>query len=137
MTREDARYYLRSSGFSEEQINTIEQAFKKEPCEDAISRQAALRINELHHGEMPNHINHRIWEEIKALPSVESVNPIKTGHWEKKEDRTDWYDAAYKCSCCGRELMTPYDLKDNLYNDYPYCHCGCRMVEPQEREDKE
>ena len=34
MTREDARYYLRSSGFSEEQINTIEQAFKQEPCAD-------------------------------------------------------------------------------------------------------
>ena len=31
MTREEARYYLQSSGFSEEQMNTIEQAFKKEP----------------------------------------------------------------------------------------------------------
>lgn len=31
MTREDARYYLQSSGFSEEQINTIEQAFMEEP----------------------------------------------------------------------------------------------------------
>lgn len=36
MTREDARYYLQSSGFSEEQIATIEQAFKQEPCEDCI-----------------------------------------------------------------------------------------------------
>lgn len=33
MTREDARYYLQSSGFSEEQIDTIEQAFKQEPTE--------------------------------------------------------------------------------------------------------
>ena len=31
MTREDARHYLQSSGFSEEQIATIEQAFKQEP----------------------------------------------------------------------------------------------------------
>ena len=31
MTREEAKYYLQSSGFSEEQMNTIEQAFKKEP----------------------------------------------------------------------------------------------------------
>lgn len=31
MTREDARYYLQSSGFSEEQMDTIEQAFKQEP----------------------------------------------------------------------------------------------------------
>lgn len=29
MTREKARNYLRSSGFSEEQIDTIEQAFLK------------------------------------------------------------------------------------------------------------
>ena len=39
MTREEARYYLQSSGFSEEQMDTIEQAFT---CEDAISRQAAI-----------------------------------------------------------------------------------------------
>ena len=31
MNREEAKYYLQSSGFSEEQMNTIEQAFKKEP----------------------------------------------------------------------------------------------------------
>ena len=30
MTREDARYYLQSSGFSEEQIATIERAFKQD-----------------------------------------------------------------------------------------------------------
>jgi hypothetical protein len=42
MTREDAIYYLQSSGFSEEQINTIEQAFIPKPCTDAISRQAVL-----------------------------------------------------------------------------------------------
>ena len=37
MTREQAIYYLQSSGFSEEQIATVEQAFKQEPCDDAIS----------------------------------------------------------------------------------------------------
>lgn len=79
---------------------------------------------------------------IKEIPTTIPINVFeqlislepKTGHWINIEDRTDWYDATYKCSCCGRELMTPYDLKDNLYNDYPYCHCGCRMVEPQENE---
>lgn len=40
------------------------------PCGDAISRQAVLDINESHHGQMPNHINHQIWQEIKNLPSV-------------------------------------------------------------------
>jgi len=36
MTRENAICYLQSSGFSEEQITAIEQAFNGEPCEDAI-----------------------------------------------------------------------------------------------------
>ena len=43
---------------------------EQEPCDDAISRQAVLDINEHHHGQMPNHVNHEIWKEIKALPSV-------------------------------------------------------------------
>lgn len=67
---------------------------------------------------------------VKALPPV---NPQpRTGHWINIEDRTDWYDAAYKCSCCGREIITPYELKNNLYSDYPYCHCGAKMVEERE-----
>ena len=44
------------------------------PIEDAISRQAVLEINESHHGEMPNHVNHQIWEEVKALPPVTAVD---------------------------------------------------------------
>jgi hypothetical protein len=36
MNRENAINYLRSSGFSEEQITEIEHAFKCDPCEDAI-----------------------------------------------------------------------------------------------------
>lgn len=38
MTREEARYYLQSSGFSEEQMNTIEQAFKPKPTDNATLR---------------------------------------------------------------------------------------------------
>lgn len=38
--------------------------------DDAVSRQAVLKINENHHGKMPNHINFEIWNEIKALPPV-------------------------------------------------------------------
>ena len=30
-------------------------------CGDCISRQAVLDINENHHGQMPNHINHQIF----------------------------------------------------------------------------
>ena len=41
MTREQALNYMRSSGWSEEQINTVTEAFT---CEDAISRQAAIDL---------------------------------------------------------------------------------------------
>ena len=39
MNQEQARNYLKSSGFSDEQIKAIEGAFT---CEDCISRQAAI-----------------------------------------------------------------------------------------------
>lgn len=68
-------------------------------------------------------------DTIKDLPSIKPQE--KMGYWINIEDRTDWYDVTYKCSCCGREIITPYELKNNLYSDYPYCHCGTRMVKPQ------
>ena len=51
--------------------------FEQEQCTDAVSRQAVLDINESHHGQMPNHINHQIWQEIKALPSVRPQEPCE------------------------------------------------------------
>lgn len=55
-------------------IKTLEQ----EPCEDAISRQSVLDINEHHCGQMSRSLNHEIWKEIKALPSVTPKEKI--GH---------------------------------------------------------
>ena len=102
------------------------------PCEDAISRQAAIRINELHHGQMPNHINHEIWEELKGLPSVTPMQ--RTGHWIlARTFPTKLYDEylnEYECSECYRRIRC---AESQLVN-YPYCHCGCRMVEPHESE---
>lgn len=62
--------------FTEDEKNTLikaignGKALKQEPCDDAVRRQAVLDINEHHHGQMPNHVNHEIWKEIMALPSV-------------------------------------------------------------------
>jgi len=53
-----------------EAVEIAIEALEQKPCEDCISRQAVLDINEHHHGQMPNHVNHEIWNEIKALPSV-------------------------------------------------------------------
>ena len=66
---------------------------------------------------------------IKALKQE-----LKTGHWIT-EDMFDG-DVAYRCSECNElfwiESGTP---KDNGYNFCP--KCGKRLVEPQERSDKE
>lgn len=72
-------------------------------CDDAISREAVLRINELHHGQMPNEINHQIWQEIKKLPSV---HPSRKGHWTSTVcyARTDngVLLMGFECSECGK-----------------------------------
>ena len=58
----------------------------------------------------------------------------KTGHWiaideEPHED--------YECDNCGYTIST-YTANIEPHTEYKYCpNCGCRMVEPQESEDKE
>lgn len=107
-----------------EQLHELGYEFgqKIEPCDDVVSRQAVLDINESHHGQMPNHINHQIWQEIKELPSVRPQEP-KPGHWIEDE-----YEMVVRCSECGEENE----------ECSKYCpNCGAKMVEPQERSDKE
>jgi hypothetical protein len=59
-----------------------------------------------------------VCKAINEIPSAE----LKTGHWIDREV----YDAdRWKCSECGR--TEPYKEK--------YCHCGAKMVEPQESEE--
>lgn len=125
MTREDANYYLKSSGFSDEQIDTIAKAYT-EPCEDAISRQAAIdalsNLNAISFYEAQEDSKETYYEirnAIKALPPVNSQQ--KTGHWIEDE-----YEMEVRCSVCGEE------------NDMcsKYCpNCGTKMIEPQESEE--
>ena len=105
---------------------TREEALSAEPC-DCISREQALSD----YADWFGYGYTAFYKHLKNMPSVQPKP--KTGHWINIEDKTDWYDATYKCSCCGREIITPYELKNNLYSDYPYCHCGAKM----ESEDKE
>ena len=58
---------------------------------------------------------------IKSL----SQEPIKqTGYWIEQEKGLKI--TSYKCSKCGRVVMddTGYDVS----KDYPYCHCGAKMI---------
>lgn len=87
----------------------------KEQCGDAINRQAVLDINESHHGQLPNHVNHQIWDEIKALPSVTPQQ--RTGRWIKQNYGWNW-----QCSECG--FVTPPSAKEI----FTFCpKCGCKM----------
>ena len=71
-----------------------------------------------------NAINYKNTVGDALLKAIALGEEQKTGYWIDREI----YDAdRWKCSECGR--TEPY--KEN------YCpNCGCRMVEPQESEDK-
>lgn len=52
---------------------------------------------------------------------------IKTGRWICGD--TGLMVTEYKCSECGRTVRddTGYDV----YLDYPYCHCGAKMLKTE------
>ena len=93
------------------------------PCDDAISRQKVLDVINLNWYYRKNCI-----EVIENLPSVNPQEP-KTGHWEwLTEDK-------YRCSNCNSETRVDECMNEPLYDFCPFC--GAKMIEPQERSDKE
>lgn len=115
---------------------TMEQII--EPCEDCISRIETQRhiYTRLYESALNNVgyecdasdvftdiAKNRLSTWISEIPSIQPKP--KMGHWiDHQEDK--WIYA--QCSEC----ETVHDTRTN------YCpNCGCRMVEPQEREDKE
>lgn len=141
MTREDAlnktigilTYHQVNFCKSKEAVanmNEIIEALEKieqEHCGDCISRQAVLDINEHHHGQMPNHVNHEIWKEIKVLPSV-TPQP-KVGHWIYHKP----FDLGHKnCNECIECSQCHIWLDYDCYAKTPYCpFCGFKMQEVQ------
>ena len=111
---------------------------KSEPCEDAVSRDAVIdALSEYVSLEEYEDNSHTftvkpLIKRIVKLPSI--TQKLKTGHWIEKDGFDG--DVYYDCSECGESWATiegtPWD------NEWKYCpNCGCRMVEPQESEDKE
>lgn len=94
------------------------KALEQEPCEDCISRAKAIEINKKYHGQMPNDINHQIWQELNDLPSVQPIRP--KGEWEYINDGIF---TKIKCEC-GYEQVVVDGFADN------YCpNCGAEMTE--------
>jgi DNA-directed RNA polymerase subunit RPC12/RpoP len=58
---------------------------------------------------------------IKQQPTIDAVEVVH-GRWEQVQR---WATKAkYRCSVCGREVMSA--IKVNI-EKYPYCHCGAKM----------
>ncbi len=82
-----------------------------------ISEKAVLDAFREHQGSISD-----FYKTIKAIPSAEP----QTGHWIKVYEAIGLY--RWKCDKCKKHHRAMYD----------YCpSCGARMVEPQERSDKE
>lgn len=85
------------------------EALKQEPCEDAISRKAVIKVAKDWWGKGVLAI-----DDIRELPSVEPIQ--KKGHWIITND---YLTAAYgsidyvKCSCCGEESLEEGDYCPN------------------------
>lgn len=111
-------------------LEMVIKALEQEPCEDWYDvpsnemtlEQARQAVKDL------RNLRKRFKEDLEQEP--------KTGHWMlKRTFPTNLYDEnlnEYKCSECYREIRC---TESQLVN-YPYCHCGAKMIEPQESEDK-
>ena len=100
---------------------------EQEPCEDAVSRKAV--INQIFYSTDNNGdvvLGSALRERIARLPSVTPQEP-KTGHWIEEFNDLEG-EVRFTCSSCGK-----YQL---FGTDFCY-HCGAKMIEPQESEDKE
>ena len=124
MTRAEALQILDTIPTISEQVDALEmaiQALSQEPCTDAVSRDAILEG-----------LKGCICEEwIKTLfaTMVKQLPPVtqKSGKWIEKEFRKEEYVLTGKCSVCGQVRVID-----------KYCpNCGAKMIEPQERSDKE
>lgn len=86
------------------------KALEQEPCEDCISRQAA--IDAIYDNEYKKDMR-------KALEQLPSVTPARSkGKWIYLNDEIEIYDHWYQCSVCHKESF-----------EYHFCpYCGAEMV---------
>ena len=124
-----------------EWLKDYKRLLEQQPCEDAISRQAALNslIDNTHLDGYDLAEALDAIENKEKLPSITSQQKI--GRWEHgKEisreyrgqalvsiDYLDWHCS--NCHCVVEQSIKP---------KWDYCpNCGAKMIEPQESEDKE
>lgn len=84
---------------------------------ETISRQAAIDALDCINGTE---------EVLRSLPSAQPER--KTGRWISMTS----YNNSYRCSVCGRMLINISDGKNMVTKNYPFCHCGAKMLEKGE-----
>lgn len=96
-------------------IKAAIQALSQEPCDDMVSRDAAIEA-----------VKQAIYNHDSAIMRLTELPPVtqKSGKWKYVPDA----DGFYICSECGC---------GNGYADNFCPQCGAKMVELQESEDKE
>jgi len=156
MTREEAIEIIRRYECNSEHYEACEMAIKaleQEPCDDCISRQAAIDavafgityatgVN-METGEVSHPFaesNQELRKAIHRICELPPVNPQpKTGHWIMPVQDDGMSDPIYyqvRCSKCGFDLdPQTWHMELHQYGADKYCpKCGFRMVEPQESE---
>ena len=125
----------RAYKYTKEEVNeAIDQAIKaveQQPCEDCISRQAAINTVVFECGEWAG-LAKEISKQLQQLPPV-TPQP-KMGRWLHRENM-DYLDKDkvvhnhFMCKDCG----FIYDFIDGHTAQYKYCpSCGVKMQEVQE-----
>ena len=111
--------------------------YKQQPCEDAISREAALNtINAMRVACDTNDIADYYILLLEAFKQLPPVTPKqKSGHWEWVQYDSSPNIGNWRCSEC--RAIIPHTPKETdntpIYKLCPMC--GAKMVEPQESEE--
>lgn len=126
MTKKQALNYLRSSGFSKEQIKAVVDALqepttKNDLAVDAVSRQSINGYIDyiLTHGMGKKKSFDFIKKFVANLPTATPIRP--KGHWI-------WCGGSHKCSNCGEYTCFSHKVK--------YCpNCGSDNREVEDGND--
>lgn len=143
MTREEAievikdiYNYTKWDTYTTDEARTMAiKALEQKPSDDAISRQEVFDLINDQKDVFYSEGDRSLFESY-----VSELSPVtqqsKIGRWiliDKELSR-------YKCSECGEIIRLnkkneiPSLEKDETLSDYPFSHCGAKMVEPQESE---
>ena len=68
----------------------------------------------------------------KFLTQGKPYEECKTAYWIRQETPYG-YANSYECSECGRVIWN--DEGEEGLDDFPYCHCGCRMIAREEKKN--